>query len=335
MSSMKSLGWVLCCAALATGCEKKVFSEPVKLAGEKTLDVAQLNDGHEAFMLYCYACHGAKGDGLGPAAYAMRPPPRNFHQGLFKFAGGAAGQLPTDAALMRTIRRGLHGTPMLAWDIPEVERTAIVAYLKTLSPRWKEEEAGADLEISPDPWGTKKDEAIQKGKEVYHVAAADHAGCASCHAGYVTREELSEMAKKVTGEPISDFNPEMNRAMLRPTEYAIETDDKGEATKVHQILPPDFLFHRVKTAYPLGTMVDGKPYSEEAQREDLYRTIGAGIGGAAMPQWKGALPEENLWALVYYVQSLVNLRGTAEGNALRAKLDAQPPLPEAPAEPAP
>ena len=33
--------------------------------------------------------------------------------------------------------------------------------------------------------------------------------------------------------------------------------------------------------------------------------MAAGVGGAAMPSWKGAIPEENLWALTYYVQSLV------------------------------
>ena len=80
----------------------------------------------------------------------------------------------------------------------------------------------------------------------------------------------------------------------------------------------------MKTAYPIGTLVDGKPYTLEAQRQDLYRTIGAGIGGAAMPQWKGALPEDSLWALVYYVQSLVAIRETPAAEALRRKLDSQP-----------
>ena len=29
-----------------------------------------------------------------------------------------------------------------------------------------------------------------------------------------------------------------------------------------------------------------------------------------MPSWKGSLPEEDLWALAYYVRSLADLRGT-------------------------
>src|SRR5690242_17858781 len=101
--------WGLVAALAATGCGKSI-TEPLKLAGGKEIDAHTLQDGHDAFMLYCYGCHGQKGDGKGPASAGMRPPPRNFTQGLFKFAGVPAGQLPTDEALDRTIRRGLHGT---------------------------------------------------------------------------------------------------------------------------------------------------------------------------------------------------------------------------------
>jgi mono/diheme cytochrome c family protein len=82
-------------------------------------------------------------------------------------------------------------------------------------------------------------------------------------------------------------------------------------------------------------MVDGKAYTAEEQREDLYRTIGAGVGGAAMPTWQGNLPDENLWALVYYVQSLAEMRGKPEAYALREKLEAQPKWVPQPAPPAP
>jgi hypothetical protein len=97
----------------------------------------------------------------------------------------------------------------------------------------------------------------------------------------------------------------------------------------HQILPPDFLFHKVKSAYPVGIIDEGngerRVYTEPMQREDLYRTIGVGIGGAAMPGWKGVLSEEKLWGLVYYVQSLIAQRDTPAAYALRTKLEGQPP----------
>ncbi len=360
-ASLRRVVFVGLAAALglaAAGCEKPRFTAPFELAGGKKVDPHTLNAGYEAFMLYCYGCHGKDGDGHGPASYSMRPPPRDFRQGLFKFAGGPAGTLPTDDVLDRIIRRGLHGTPMLSWDIPEVERKLIIQYIKTFKypeaekTRWQEEEPTPQIAISPDPWTGKQAEAIEQGKLIYHVQVGG-AGCSGCHAAYETRETISALSVKANGNAISDFSPEMYRTALKATEFARAVNPKGEPLEldgeaaVYKQLPPDFLFHRAKTAYPVGTIVDKAVYTDARQREDLYVTIGAGVGGAAMPMWKGALSskaddkereeesERNLWALVYYVQSLVEKRGTADAFALRERLAAQP-APVAPApEPAP
>ena len=73
--------------------------------------------------------------------------------------------------------------------------------------------------------------------------------------------------------------------------------------------------------------------------KDLYRVIASGIGGTAMPQWQGSLPESDIWALVYYVHSLMEMRThMPEAVAAREKLMNQPawtPPAEAPAEQAP
>ena len=123
------------------------------------------------------------------------------------------------------------------------------------------------------------------------------------------------MTVEAGGEPVTEFGEGRYRSTLKPTEYARETNGKGEPLEqdgeaaVYKVPPPDFLFHKVKTAYPVGSMVRDENdvrsrYTEEHQRTDLYRTITAGIGGAAMPTWKEALPEEDLWALAYYVVSM-------------------------------
>ncbi len=51
--------------------------------------------------------------------------------------------------------------------------------------------------------------------------------------------------------------------------------------------------------------------------EDLYRVIASGVGGTAMPTWKGSLPEEDIWALAHYVESLVAMRDRPEAAELR------------------
>jgi mono/diheme cytochrome c family protein len=351
-------------AMTAWGCSElvKAPSEPLKLADGKTLDVETLQDGQIAFMHYCYACHGPDGDGHGPAAYTMRPPPRDFRMGLFKFAGAPAGQVPTDEALERTIRRGLQGTPMLPWDIPESERKTLVAYIKSFRCVPKaakcpsddcksrfEKEAPQAMDISPDPFKGKAAQAIELGKVVYHVSGVDpndatkvYAGCASCHAAYISKQELYDVSKKATGTGMAEFREGLYETQIRESEYGLAYDENCEATKKYQVLPPDFLYNKTKSVWPVGTVLAnekdaaGSPhvYTDDDQRTDLYRVIAAGVGGAAMPQWKGTLPEEHLWALAYYVQSLIQLRETPAALALRDKLAHQPEF-KAPDENAP
>jgi mono/diheme cytochrome c family protein len=298
--------------ALAAGCRKQPrFTEPLKLAGGKEIPAATLNEGHDAYMLYCYACHGEKGDGRGPASAGMRPAPRDFTQALFKFGGVEVGQLPNDDDLAALVKHGLAGTPMLPWDISEGERGAIIQYLKTFSPRWTQEAPGDRIVPTPDPWVGREAAAIELGKRIYHLSGVEKdaqgnmkyvlAGCSSCHPAYVTRDELVALSTKYLGAPPAAISDDLYRPSLKPSEYKA-----GDQTL--QILPPDFLFHQVKN----GTTLP-----------ELYRTIASGVAGAAMPTWKNVLNEEGLWALVHYVKSLIDRRGTPEALALRRALMTQ------------
>jgi mono/diheme cytochrome c family protein len=109
----------------------------------------------------------------------MRPPPRDFTRGEFKFTRTGYGSLPSDAALKHTIRDGLDGTPMQGWELTDAELDAVIAHLKTFSPRWKEKAVPPELEIAPDPWRGRAGEAIAAGESAYHSL-----GCASCHPSY-------------------------------------------------------------------------------------------------------------------------------------------------------
>lgn len=300
-------------AGAGAGCRQRArFTEPMKLGGQ-TVAPQVLNDGYEGYTHYCYACHGEKGDGRGPAAPGMRPPPRDFTQGIFKFAGVPAGELPNDDDLSALIKHGLAGTPMLAWDITPGERHAIVQYIKTFSERWKTETPGEKImPEAPDPWQGKEAEAIELGRRLYHLSGVEmdpatqqpktiFAGCNTCHPSYLTRSDLTAMAQKSLGQPV-EFRERMYLPDMKPTEYKVGDHAVG-------MIPTDFLFHVIKN----GT----EPVA-------LFRTIAAGIGGTAMPQWKGALPDASLWALAHYVRSLAELRGTAEAAALQMALGAQP-----------
>src|SRR5256884_3677234 len=148
-------------------CSSDLFKEPMKLGG-KTTPVSVLTEGERAYVLHCRACHGDKGDGKGPAAPGVRPPPRDFTLGSFKFGAVPGGTLPNDDDLVRVVRFGLHGTAMRAWDgVPEQNLLAIIQDVKTFSPRWKDEEPGEPIVPTPDPWQNDA-AAVDRGRAVYH-----------------------------------------------------------------------------------------------------------------------------------------------------------------------
>jgi mono/diheme cytochrome c family protein len=312
-TDVRATGCLALLAALASllagGCrsqrERVTFVGPVKLAGlEVPADL--LNQGREDYVQYCYACHGMKGDGKGPAARYYRPPPRDLTKGIYKF-GGVVDGLPHDQDFVRMLRHGLQGTPMLAWDIPDAELYPIIHYIKTFSETWQEEEKpGTRIPVDTDTWKGKDREAIARGQTIYHGLAT----CHQCHPAYITRQEIYEASKEVGPSPAVQFRPNLYQPEPKESDY------EADGRKM-RILPPDFLFNKIRSGREV---------------EDLYRIISAGIPGTAMPAWFNALKVEDVWAMAYYVQSLIDIQGKPAAFALRQRLATQPEfVPPAPA----
>ncbi len=133
--------------------------------------------GREVYERYCVGCHGEKGDGNGIAARDLIVKPRDFTTGIFKFKSTPRGSLPLDSDLKRVIDQGLPLTSMPSFRLlPEPEKDAVIAYIKTFSDRWEEESPGRPLvkEVKvPGFVGTP--ESIEKGKALYRTR------CAVCH----------------------------------------------------------------------------------------------------------------------------------------------------------
>jgi len=300
-------------ALSASDCRQHAFHQSLKLGG-KLVSPETLDHGKQAYTLYCRACHGDNGDGTGPAAAGYRPPPRDFTSGLFKFAAVSSGSLPRDEDLRRSVRFGLHGTAMLPWDIDDSDLDAILQYLKTFSARWKDEEPGEAIVPSADPWGPERaSAAIARGAKVYHVVAQ----CSSCHPAYETRQLIDQASRELSGSGVASFRGDPYAAQAMESDYFDRGSPAPDGGSIRlKLLAPDFLFNELRSVRDLAD-----PASASA---DLYRVIAAGVGGTAMPQWQGALPEADLWALVYYVRSLALLRDTPGARALREKLAGQP-----------
>ncbi len=88
--------------------------------------------GKQVYERRCLGCHGAKGDGNGPAAaFLQKDRPRNFTLGVFKFRLTPSGSMPDDGDLLRTITRGVRGTAMPSWhELLEKDRLAVIQYIK-------------------------------------------------------------------------------------------------------------------------------------------------------------------------------------------------------------
>lgn len=281
-----TLTMTLVLSSLLISCSENHFKKDKTFAGSKLVSKETLNLGKTSYAEYCIQCHGVNGDGKGPASKGLIPPPRDFTQGLYKFGEVVAGDLPHDAHLAKIIRKGLHGTAMLPWDISDIRLNAVVQYIKTFAPEvWEAKDAqlGAAVTLTKDPYGAAHREfAINKGKEVYHGVA----DCYSCHRAYLGKKEIGAVYKKVNGESmdLSDLDETTYELKAQETEYG------------YKALPPDFTFH------PLRSIHNGV--------NDLYIRISSGVNGSGMPSWRETIEDDQIWAVAYYIDYLMGLRDT-------------------------
>ena len=241
--------------------------------------------GKEVYERRCLGCHGATGDGNGPAAtFMFNQRPRNFNAAVFKFRL-TKEPLPTDGDLLRTITRGVRGTAMPPWyELPINDRLAVIQYIKYVlavdraDPAqpyafFTEEPPGAPLYIAKPP--APSQQILDRGKEVWQVAK-----CWECHG----------QGGKGDGEKAAGLK-----------------DDLGFA-----VVPADLTSGQFKS----GPAV-----------EDIFRTMSTGLSGTPMPSYRDALPEEDRWALSYYVLALsaykdpLTREPLAIGDAERAALN--------------
>ena len=93
---------------------------------------------------HCVHCHGTTGYGAGPTAAFLNPYPRDYRRGWYKFKSTKRDERPSTDDLMRTLYDGLQGSAMPSFKLlPEVDRRALVEYVKYLSIRGEMELAMA------------------------------------------------------------------------------------------------------------------------------------------------------------------------------------------------
>jgi mono/diheme cytochrome c family protein len=287
--------------AIVFSCSKGDFKEGKTFIGDQYVSADKLNLGKQVYTEYCMACHGTEGNGIGPAAKGSVPPPRNFKQGLYKFGWVKGGGLPTDADFKRIIQKGLHGTAMLPWDISDEQTYAVTQYIKTFAPQvWEnlDNEVGEPIDVKPDPFTeARRDFAIRKGKAAYHMVA----NCQSCHRGYATLKELKALAREFNYSAPDELEDDFYDMKIQESEFYFHDSED----RLAKFLPPDFTWH---------------PLRSINSRDDIYKRLVAGITGAGMPAWRDVIEDDEIWAISYYIEYLMQQKDTDERKKLMRKL---------------
>lgn len=279
---------------------------PVCSAQAPPSAVPDLVSAVDAARLYadaCAACHGARGDGRGPAARGLGlPRPRDFTAGVFKFRTTPSGSLPSDQDLFRTISQGVAGTWMPAWGtrLTEAECWALVRYIKSFAPTFRTEAPDPPVPL-PSPPGRSR-ELISEGPWVYAVL-----GCAQCHGERGRGNGPS--ARRLSddyGDPIRPYD--FTRGAYKnggSPEALYRTLRTGLSGTPMPALEPSVLAYAGGANADVAGLRRRLPPAEfDGAATYLTREPNAAELAAMSPAALDALVERRLWALVYYIQSL-------------------------------
>jgi mono/diheme cytochrome c family protein len=106
--------------------------------GSAVVNASDARSGKALYEKNCVSCHGASGDGKGPATRDMDRNPRSFVTAEFKFDTDADWQRGSDADVANVISMGAQpygGSPLMpAWGqaLSEEDIASLVAYIRSL-----------------------------------------------------------------------------------------------------------------------------------------------------------------------------------------------------------
>jgi len=147
------------------------------VTGPACAEPGDAEKGAQVYAKRCVWCHGEEGDGEGPAAERLNPPPRDFTAAQYKIKTTAFDDdFANDDNMFRMIRDGMPGTAMPGWSdvLSEQEMWDLVWYIKTVAGL-EEEELGVDMD-----YGTQIEsspESIARGKQLF----LEDDRCLECH----------------------------------------------------------------------------------------------------------------------------------------------------------
>ena len=273
------------------------------------IDIAgsdQLKRGAAVYSARCSGCHGVTGDGAGPAADLLRPRPRDYRKGIFKFTSTPYGHMPARHDLVRTIRRGAKGTSMPAFPwMSDEDLNAVIDYVVYLSLRGKTEEDSVTI---AQTYAEDEDFDVAEIYDALQLARDRW------------REAESEVVLPQSAEPLADEESARKGRVLFLTQGCSKCH--GENAKGQtEWLSPEFLAKQ--QAAPAGEreQINYDAWGQPAPAADItarflhggrrpldvYRRIYTGINGTPMPAFgeQFASEPDKIWQMVHYVLHVI------------------------------
>jgi len=271
------------------------------LEKELKLDTKTLEQGSMLYRSNCLHCHGLDGDGRGPTGHWINPHPRDYRQGIFKFASSAqvANRKPRREDLKRVLVNGIEGTTMPSFHLlKDEELEALVSYIIHLSIRGEAEfavlqELIADAQQSPPP---PSDPIILRVRN---------------KADEIARSWLE--AQKTEIKPIKppEYKSEDERLASAARGYKVYSDKNVACAGCHLNYGRDAAFRY--DAW--GTIVKPRNFFSNMYRGgrrpiEVYWRIAGGINGADMAPFAknpaAITPEEDaqIWDLISFLNTL-------------------------------
>ncbi len=180
--------------------------------------------GAEIYTRRCAWCHGEKGDGQGPGAKRLLPPPRDFTLGLYKIKTNGFDDIAArEEDLFRMIRDGMPGTSMPGWKdlLSEQDTWDVIAHIATfveLDKPKKQVDYGTQIASSA--------ESIEKGKKLFFEGDR----CSECH------------GKEGKGDGIKSLKDDAGfrtwpRNLTKPWTFRASNDSKDVFTRISTGIP--------------------------------------------------------------------------------------------------
>jgi len=253
------------------------------------------------YRLQCYHCHGAEGGGNGSTAPFLKPAPRDYRLGIFKFSAVGRNR-PRHEDLFRTVTEGIYTTAMPSFRrFADSQLHGVVDYVRLLAVRG-ETEVLMTADYDPDAGGFDLDKlrdnymsVVQKWRDAGEVIAYEGEIPEAtpervAHGRWLFTSEDGANCMKCHGEGGRGDGPSV-------ADPENSTDDWGNPIQPRDLTRGVFRFGR-------------RPI-------DLYRRVYAGIYGTPMPEHIGQqitepdgtkrpLNEEDVWDLVFFVRSLAS-----------------------------